>query len=194
MTGKVLGGIIAAILGVILMCGLGVAALFGGGAAGCTVPSPNMAVLSTPIGGWSQVGNYNPDQVAMVAVIVSVGAQTGIPVRGWVIAVATAIQESQLSNPSGGDQDSIGLFQQRPSQGWGTPEQLHDPVYASQKFYAALLTVPNWQEIPLNDAAQAVQHSAYPDAYAKWEPDAAMLVNNVGSANSRAIPEDLEHA
>src|SRR5205807_7274282 len=129
---------------------------------------------------------------AMAATIVSVGAQMDVPVRGRVIGVATAIQESSLSNPTGGDQDSIGLFQQRPSQGWGAPEQLHDPVYASQKFFAKLLTIPNWQDMPLTDAAQAVQRSAYPDAYAKWEPDAIMLVNAVGSANWLSIPENLE--
>jgi hypothetical protein len=101
----------------------------------------------------------------LAATIVSVGAQMGVPVRGWVIGVATAIQESSLSNPAGGDQDSIGLFQQRPSQGWGTPEQLHDPLYASGKFFAKLLTVPNWQDMTLTDAAQAVQRSATPDAF-----------------------------
>src|SRR5512141_2521483 len=119
----------------------------------------------------------------MAATIVSVGAQMGVPVGGWIIGVATAIQESSLRNPAGGDRASVGLFQQRPSQGWGTPEQLHDPVYASQKFFAKLLTIPDWQNLPLTDAAQAVQRSAYPDAYAQWEPDATQIVSAVGSAN-----------
>ncbi len=178
MTTKALGAVVAAIFGIIVLCALGGAALFGGGSTGCSLPVPAGPAISAPAGGWPQVGAYSPDQVAMAATIVSAGAQMGVPVRGWVIGVATAIQESSLSNAAGGDQDSIGLFQQRPSQGWGTPQQLHDPVYASQKFFAKLLTIPNWQDLPLTDAAQAVQRSAYPDAYAKWESDATMLVNN----------------
>ncbi len=180
MTTKAIAAVIAGFLGVIVLCALGGAALFGGGATGCSLPAPAGPALKAPAGGWPQIGAYNPDQVAMAATIVSVGAQMGVPVRGWVIATATAIQESSLSNPAGGDQDSIGLFQQRPSQGWGTPQQLHGPVYASQQFFAKLLTVPNWQDLPLTEAAQAVQRSATPDAIAKWESDATMLVNAIG--------------
>src|SRR5438477_637501 len=79
--------------------------------------------------------------------------------------------------------DSIGLFQQRPSQGWGTPAQLADPDYAATKFFQALLKVPGWQTMALTDAAQAVHKSAFPDAYAKWEPEATVLVSAVGSGN-----------
>jgi len=181
VTSKALAALLAGLLGVIVVCALGGAALFGG-ATGCSLPMPvSGPTLSTPAGGWPQIGTYGPDQVAMAATIVSVGTQMGVPVRGWVIAVATAIQESSLRNPAGGDQDSIGLFQQRPSQGWGTPEQLHDPVYASQQFFTKLLTIPNWQSMALTDAAQAVQRSATPDAFATWEPDATMLVNTIGT-------------
>ncbi|MGI5243339.1 C40 family peptidase [Dactylosporangium sp. CA-139066] len=182
MTSKAIAAFVAAILGVIVVCALGGAALFGGGSTGCSLPIPATgSTLSAPKGGWPRTGVYSADQVAMAATIVSVGAQMGVPVRGWVIAVATAIQESSLSNPIGGDQDSIGLFQQRPSQGWGTPEQLHDPVYASQQFFTKLLTIPNWQSMALTDAAQAVQRSATPDAFATWESDASMLVNTIGT-------------
>jgi hypothetical protein len=84
--------------------------------------------------------------------------------------VATAIQESSLHNLGNqgphNDHDSLGLFQQRPSQGWGTAEQLTNPVYAAGKFYDKLLSIPGWEQMPLTQAAQAVQHSAYPDAYA----------------------------
>jgi cell wall-associated NlpC family hydrolase len=90
------------------------------------------------------------------------------------------MQESHLENlgdlGARNDHDSLGLFQQRPSQGWGTPAQILDPKYASSKFYTKLLTVKDWQGLPLTVAAQAVQRSAYPDAYAKWEPDATQLV------------------
>jgi murein DD-endopeptidase MepM/ murein hydrolase activator NlpD len=89
------------------------------------------------------------------------------------------MQESSLRNLPGGDRDSVGLFQQRPSQGWGTPAQLADPAYAAGKFYSALAAVPGWQAMPLTQAAQAVQRSAHPDAYAKWETDAGALVTEV---------------
>ncbi|NYI03446.1 cell wall-associated NlpC family hydrolase [Allostreptomyces psammosilenae] len=83
--------------------------------------------------------------------------------------MATALQESSLRNLSYGDRDSLGLFQQRPSQGWGTAEQIQDPVYASTKFYEGLLAVDGWESMTLTQAAQAVQRSDFPDAYAKWE-------------------------
>jgi hypothetical protein len=121
-------------------------------------------------------GRYDAEQQTHVQIIVAVGEQRQIPVRGWVIAVATALQESRLRNLGhlGGrnDHDSVGLFQQRPSQGWGTPAQLLDPRYAAGAFYRRLAAVAGWQRMPLTGAAQAVKRSAYPDAYAKWEPDA----------------------
>ncbi|GAB3848670.1 hypothetical protein GCM10027610_070610 [Dactylosporangium cerinum] len=90
------------------------------------------------------------------------------------------MQESGLRNlvdlGANNDHDSLGLFQQRPSQGWGSPAQLLDPVWAASRFYDALLRVTGWQQLPLTVAAQRVQRSAYPDAYAKWEPAAAALV------------------
>ncbi|WP_426502856.1 peptidoglycan DD-metalloendopeptidase family protein [Dactylosporangium sp. McL0621] len=132
--------------------------------------------------------HWDSDQIANARIIVETGAPQHIPARGWVIAVATAMQESSLRNLAGGDRDSIGLFQQRPSQGWGTPDQLHDPAYAAAKFYQRLLAVPDWQTLPLTEAAQAVQRSAYPDAYAKWEPDAASLVRQLTTLNTSATP------
>ncbi|MBO0870781.1 MAG: M23 family metallopeptidase, partial [Micromonosporaceae bacterium] len=112
------------------------------------------------------------------------------PPRGWVIAVATALQESSLHNLGNlgphNDHDSLGLFQQRPSQGWGTPAQVMDPAYASRRFYQKLLTVPGWQSLPLTEAAQAVQRSAFPDAYAKHEPLATLIVNTLANGAARA--------
>ncbi|MGA5704505.1 C40 family peptidase [Peterkaempfera bronchialis] len=116
-------------------------------------------------------------------VIVATGIAMQVPARGQVIALATALQESGLRNLSYGDRDSLGLFQQRPSQGWGTPAQLQDPVYASTAFYKALLQVDGWQQLPLTDAAQAVQKSGFPDAYAKWES----LANALQQAISQAL-------
>ncbi|MBN1174954.1 MAG: C40 family peptidase [Micromonosporaceae bacterium] len=108
----------------------------------------------------------------------SVAAQRGLPVRAAVIAIATALQESTLRNLTYGDRDSLGLFQQRPSQGWGTPEQILDPVHASNSFYDHLVKVPHWDTIPLAQAAQAVQRSAFPSAYARWEDLATQIVHS----------------
>lgn len=115
--------------------------------------------------------------------------------RGWVIAVATAMQESTLRNLPGGDRDSAGLFQQRSSQGWGTRAQLQEPRYAAGKFYTALLAVDGWQAMALADAAQAVQRSAYPGAYAKWEDDAIALIRILtGGTAAGPVAGDLEQA
>lgn len=120
-------------------------------------------------------------QIGNAQIIYTVSRQLGLPTRAAVIAIATAMQESGLRNLTvATDHDSLGLFQQRPSQGWGSPAQLTDPVYASTAFYARLVRVPDWQTLPLTDAAQAVQKSAYPSAYAKWEPLATQLVQGFG--------------
>jgi murein DD-endopeptidase MepM/ murein hydrolase activator NlpD len=116
-------------------------------------------------------------QTAYATVIVTVGVSLRVPTRGWVIAVATALRESDLANPAtASDHDSLGLFQQRPSEGWGTAAQLTDPTYAATAFYRELLTVPGWQSMALTDAAQAVQRSATPSAFAAHETRAAAIV------------------
>ncbi|WP_442788554.1 C40 family peptidase [Kitasatospora sp. YST-16] len=131
-------------------------------------------------------------QIPNAKVIVATGIAMQVPARGQVIALATALQESGLQNLSYGDRDSLGLFQQRPSQGWGTPAQLQDPVYASTAFYQALLKVNGWQQLPLTEAAQAVQRSGYPDAYAKWEPLAGALQQTIsqvlGGSSTTPVP------
>ncbi|AJF70367.1 C40 family peptidase [Streptomyces vietnamensis] len=114
-------------------------------------------------------------QVPNAKVIVATGIQKRVPARGQVVALATALQESTLINLDHGDRDSLGLFQQRPSQGWGTREQIMDPVYASGKFYDGLVKIKDWEQMPVTVAAQKVQRSAFPDAYAKHEPLATAL-------------------
>jgi hypothetical protein len=130
-------------------------------------------------------GQWSGEQVANATTIVAVGSGIRVPAYGWVIAVATAMQESGLRNLGdlgpANDHDSLGLFQQRPSQGWGTPAQLMDPAYAARKFYDKLLTISGWQQLPLTEAAQRVQVSAYPQAHAKHEADARVLVNTVAA-------------
>ena len=173
-----------ALVAVVILCAGGLGGFLGGNAAaGCipaaassaASPSPSTSPLGPPAG-WPAIGDWDSGQVGNAAAIVTTGARLGLPARGWVIAVATAMQESTLRNLAGGDRDSVGLFQQRPSQGWGSPAQLQDPVYASEKFFAKLATISGWQTMPLTDAAQAVQVSAFPDAYAKWEASATQLV------------------
>jgi cell wall-associated NlpC family hydrolase len=122
------------------------------------------------------------EQVPNAEAIVVTGTTLKVPARGQVIALAAALQESRLRNLPAGDRDSRGLFQQRPSQGWGTPAQLLDPVYASTRFYTALLAVPGWQQLTVAQAAQAVQKSALPDAYAVWEPLATALQRAITAA------------
>jgi hypothetical protein len=120
------------------------------------------------------------DQMDNARAIIGTGQQLSLPPRAWVIAVATSLQETNLHNYGnlGGanDHDSLGLFQQRPSSGWGTPDQLVDPHYAAAAFYNALLRVPGWQSAPLTVAAQDVQVSAFGDRYAQWEKQATDMV------------------
>ncbi|MDG4799194.1 hypothetical protein [Micromonospora sp. WMMD980] len=115
------------------------------------------------------------DQMANAATIAAIGIQRQMPERAVVVALATAYQESHLRNIAHGDRDSLGLFQQRPSQGWGTPEEIRDPRYAARKFYAALKKVKGWQDMRVTEAAQRVQRSAYPEAYEKWADESEVL-------------------
>ncbi|MEU4778344.1 hypothetical protein [Micromonospora sp. NPDC023633] len=117
----------------------------------------------------------DPDQMANAATIAAIGIQRKMPERAVVVALATAYQESGLRNLAGGDRDSIGLFQQRPSQGWGTPEQIRDPRYAAGKFYSGLKKVRGWERMRVTDAAQKVQRSAFPEAYQKWADESEVL-------------------
>ena len=116
----------------------------------------------------------DPDQAAVASTMVGVVLQRGLPERAAVLALAAGLQESKLNNlPAGfGDRDSVGVLQQRPSQGWGTEEQLNDVHYATGAFLDALVKVTNWQTRPLTEAVQAVQISAVPEGYARHEPEA----------------------
>jgi hypothetical protein len=115
------------------------------------------------------------DQAANASTIAAVALRRKLPERATVIAYATALQESHLRNLESGDRDSVGLFQQRPSQGWGTAEQLKDPVYATGRFFGALVKVRDYTGIPVHQAAQKVQRSADGSAYAQHENDARTL-------------------
>ncbi|MFG1840738.1 hypothetical protein ACGFH8_20215 [Micromonospora sp. NPDC049175] len=130
-------------------------------------------------GDQSRIG-LNDEQVANAKAIIAATKKAGLPERAAVISIATSLQESKLENlghlGDANDHDSLGLFQQRPSSGWGTPEQITDPAYSTTAFLKGLRQVDGWQDMPLTEAAQTVQVSAYPDAYAQWEQQAADLV------------------
>ncbi|RCG23921.1 NlpC/P60 family protein [Streptomyces reniochalinae] len=115
------------------------------------------------------------EQIPNAKKVQATGVALKIPPQGQVVALATALQESGLRNLSYGDRDSLGLFQQRSSQGWGTAQQVRDPVHAATSFYTRLKKVSGWQSMTVAQAAQAVQASGFPDAYAKWEPLATAL-------------------
>jgi hypothetical protein len=137
------------------------------------------------------VGGLNRRQMAHAATIVRVGQELGLPRRAYVVALATALQESNLkvlastaipkshgypNDGVGSDHDSVGLFQQRPSMGWGTVAECMDPVSSARSFYAGLRQVSGWRKLPITVAAQAVQVSAFPNHYAKHERLARKLV------------------
>lgn len=154
------------------------------------VPSrlPPAVIEATPVAlhrmqGQQEHVYLDKHQQANVRHIVKVVKDKKLPPRAATIAVATAYQESWLKNLKHPvDADSLGLFQQRPSQGWGTPRQLVNPDYSTSKFLNSLKKVPNWQHKPLAAAAQDVQGSAYPDRYARWEQMSADLVRASWSA------------
>ncbi|AEW96350.1 MULTISPECIES: hypothetical protein [Streptomycetaceae] len=132
------------------------------------------ATVCTVRGGGGRL-DLRQQQAANAATIGAVAASRDLPERALTIALATAMQESKLRNMGGGDRDSLGLFQQRPSQGWGTAEQIADPVYSANEFFDQLVRIPGYSRLPLTVAAQRVQRSGYPRAYARHEADAALL-------------------
>jgi hypothetical protein len=142
-----------------------------------------------PAGGSMTVA-LTSEMAANAKTIIKVGKSLGVNDYALVIALAATMQESTLRNLNYGDRDSLGLFQQRPSTGWGTPAQVTDPTYAARLFFGGpsnpnagitrgLLEIPGWQSMTVTQAAQAVQQSAYPDAYAKWEASARVWLDQL---------------
>ncbi len=122
-----------------------------------------------------QAIDLDPEQAEVAATIAGVAARHRLPRQAVTIALAAALQESKLHNLAYGDRDSVGIFQQRPSEGWGSATELQDPIYATTKFYAALLKVHGYARMPVDQAAQAVQHSADGSAYQQWTDIAGQL-------------------
>ena len=164
-----------------------------GSAAVSTPIAPHAAVAPAPAVSVQpgRVVALTDEMRANAALIIRIGREQGVPDQGIVVALAAAAQESGLRNVRYGDRDSLGLFQQRPSTGWGTPAQVLDPVRATKAFYGGsgnpnagrtrgLLDIPGWSRMSVTQAAQAVQISAFPTAYAKWETSARAWLAQLG--------------
>lgn len=154
------------------------------------VKPPGCAVAGVDAGWFG----YNPERLDSAATISGIAVKRGLPARAAVIGVATAMQESKLRNLQHGDRDSLGLFQQRPSQGWGTPAQILDPVHATNAFYDHLVKVPAYTTRPLTEVAQQVQRSGYPDAYARHEAEATVIAAAFTDGQPEAVGCRLEPA
>ncbi len=175
--------LLRAFIGLTCIAGFGALAVGGVVALLHRIDGPRAAASGcTADGQWLAL-----DQSANAALIAGLSTQRELPARAATIALATAIQESKLRNLDYGDRDSLGLFQQRPSQGWGTAEQVTDPVYATSIFYDRLVTVPQYTEIPVTEAAQAVQRSAFPNAYADHESTARAFSSALTGWSSAAL-------
>ncbi|RWZ61500.1 LysM domain-containing protein [Labedella populi] len=156
-----------------------------GGEAAAPAPTPAPARAPAPAGS-DATTPLTAEMHANAALIVAIGRSLGVSDQGLVIALAAAMQESGLRNLDHGHADSVGIFQQRPSQGWGSPEQIQDATYSSTAFFVGvtgktrgLLDISGWQDMSVTDAAQAVQISAYPDAYARWEQSARVWLSEL---------------
>ena len=126
-------------------------------------------------------------QAGLAATIAGVASHRALPVRAVTIAYATALRESDLENLPYGDRDSVGVFQQRPSQGWGTRRELLNPIYATTRFFAALEAIPGYRRLPVEQAAQDVQHSADGSAYGQYAPQGAVMATGFTGRAARSV-------
>jgi hypothetical protein len=150
------------------------------------VTAPILGTGCTAVAGGRTV-TLDSEQAANAATITAVAVHRNLPARAATIAIATALQESKLRNLAYGDRDSAGLFQQRPSQGWGTKAQVTDPVYAANAFYDVLVKIEGYRTLPVTKAAQKVQRSAFPSAYAAHEADARVLASALSGYSPAAF-------
>ena len=148
---------------------------------------PGVALPGCQAGTGVSAISMDTDQAAIAATIAGVAARHQLPVQAVTIAYAAALQESQLHNLGYGDRDSVGVFQQRPSQGWGTKSELENPVYATTKFFAALVRVHGYTTMGVEEAAQAVQHSGDGSAYAQWDSVATQLARYFTGASPHGV-------
>lgn len=180
----VLGGVV---LVVVVLVGTIVNVVIGGAqqaAAGYTNTSCDAMLgpftAAAISAGGTTAASLTTEQQGVVTQIIAIGKQRNLPPLAWQVAIQAGMQESGLRNLPYGDRDSLGIFQMRPSQGWGTQAQVLNVPYEVNKFYDVLLGVPNWQQQPPGESAQAVEQSAFPLAYNNWTSLAAFLVQHVG--------------
>ncbi|MGH3671358.1 MAG: NlpC/P60 family protein [Pseudonocardiaceae bacterium] len=172
-----LGGLIAVAAISVLLGGVGSGDWMYGAPCGSVLTStdprntPQVAV---------RVSDLDAEQRAIVEQIIAIGKQRHLPPRAWQIAIQAGMTESRLHNLRYGDRDSLGIFQMRPSQGWGSLAQLTDPVYQINKFYDVLLRVPDWENQRPGDSAQDIERSAFPTRYHRWETLAVNVISDVG--------------
>jgi hypothetical protein len=171
-----------------------VAAVGGAGYVGYTTFTTNFGEPSCRATALGKNVTFSPEQSANAATITAIALKRGLPARAATIANATAIQESKLRNVRFGDRDSLGLFQQRPSQGWGTVAQVLDPVYATNAFYDALIKIDGYQSMEITKVAQAVQRSGAPEAYADHEQEGRILASTLAGYSTGGIGCRLDAA
>ncbi|KQW49215.1 hypothetical protein ASC77_11025 [Nocardioides sp. Root1257] len=167
---------------VVGLAGVGVAAVVGYGLVRQVTPLFQPDECTASVGG--RTVTLDLEQAENAALITAVAVDRGMPARAATIALATAYQESKLYNLESGDRDSLGLFQQRPSQGWGTRAEIQDPYYATNRFYDELAKLDGYESMRVTVAAQRVQRSGFPEAYADHEADARVLASAL-TGNSR---------
>src|SRR6478609_5406961 len=167
------------------LAGVGVAVAVGYGLLHQVTPIFSADECTATVDG--RTVTLDPEQAENAALITAVAIDRGMPARAASIALATAYQESKLYNVEQGDRDSVGLFQQRPSQGWGTRRELLNPVYAANAFYDALDKVDGYESMRITVAAQEVQRSGYPEAYADHEADARTLASALTGQSPHAF-------
>ncbi|PPF55939.1 hypothetical protein C5C13_11355 [Clavibacter michiganensis] len=161
----------------------------GASASACTAAGPAVALQTGQLP--DRIGAYSGEQIQNAASILSIGRQRGLDRHAQQVALIAAMTESGLRDLDGGDRDSAGLFQMRPSQGWGTHDQITDPQYAIGLFYDRLTAVPGWEAKAPGEAAQAVERSAFPDRYATHLPEATQLMGGLsGTDLARASTTD----
>lgn len=166
----------------VLLVGGAVAAAWVNGSVGRLPLRPHCTATS---GG--STTELDPEQAGNAATIAAVAVRRRLPARAASIGIATAMQESKLRNLDYGDRDSLGLFQQRPSQGWGTAQRIQDPVHAANAFFDALVKIKGFQNLPITVVAQKVQRSAFPTAYADHEPRARILASTLAGHSPAAL-------
>jgi hypothetical protein len=171
-----------------------VAMLGGAGYFGYTTLRTNFGEPSCRATALGQHVTFSPEQSANAATITGVALKRGLPAHAAAIANATAITESKLRNVRFGDLDSLGLFQQRPSQGWGTKEQILDPVHATNKFYDALVKIDGYEAMEITKVAQQVQRSGFPEAYADHEQEGRVLASTLAGQSAGGIGCRLDAA